>query len=202
MIGDALLWTVAGGALGVAVAFATATWRKDLDLQPLHFALTVAFVAAAASVICTQIEQLCLVVLLTVLAVSDFRLRILPNELTYGLAITGVVFAIAGPRDPLIACLGAFVGGSALWALRAIWLRLIGQEALGLGDAKMLAGIGAFVGPSALPELVFWAATGGLVLALVDVKRNGTSNPEIPFGTAMAASCWFYTITGPVLFIA
>ncbi len=202
MIGDALLWAVAGGALGFALAFATAIWRKDLDLLPLNFALTVAFVSAAASIICTQTEQLCLVVLLTVLAVSDFRLRILPNELTYGLVITGIAFAIAGPRDPLIACLGALIGGSVLWALRAFWLRLRGQEALGLGDAKMLAGIGAFVGPSALPELVFWAAMGGLVLALVDAKRNGVSNPEIPFGAAMAASCWFYITAGPVLFTA
>ena len=202
MTEEALWWSLAGGGIGFAVAFATAYWRGDLSLQAFSFGLTVAIISAPASLICTEAEQLCLVAVLCVLAVSDFRLRILPNELTYGLVFTGLVFAIAGPRDPVMACLGALLGASVLWGLRALWLRLKGQEALGLGDVKMLAGIGAFVGPAALPELVFWAATGGIILALVTARRNGVSDPEIPFGAAMAASCWLYVAAGRLLFVA
>ena len=138
--------------------------------------------------------------MLSVLTLTDLKLRTLPNELTYGLIIAGLIFALLGPRDPLLAIIGAAVAAAVLWLLRSVWLRVNGQEALGLGDVKMLAGIGAFVGPYALPEIVFWAAIGGIVLALVMLVK-GTRDPEIPFGATMALAVWMYLTCGPILFV-
>lgn len=196
---DLFLWPLAGGALGACLGYVMAAHRRDLGLTPLDFGLSAGIVALAASAFLGGVEAICLSAVLSVLALTDLKLRTLPNELTYGLIIAGLIFAVLGPRDLLLAIIGAAIAAAALWLLRSVWLRVKGQEALGLGDVKMLAGIGAFVGPYALPEIVFWAANGGIVLALV-MWVKGACDPEIPLGATMALSVWMYLTCGPILF--
>ena len=194
-----LIWPLLGGALGAGAGCAIAAFRRDLALAPRDFALSAGLVSLAASFFVNGAEAICLIAVLSALALSDLKLRLLPNELTYGLVALGVGFALFGPRDPLLAIIAAAIGGGALWSLRALWLKTRGQEALGLGDVKMLAGVGAFVGPFALPEVVFWAAISGIAMALV-MSLRGAKDPEIPFGAAMALSAWLYIACGPILF--
>ncbi len=198
---DVVLWSLSGGALGAALGYATAVLRRDLSLTPLQAGASAGIVALIASALASasSVEMICLFATLAVLALTDLKLRILPNELTYGLIIAGVIFALPGPRDPVLAMIGAGISAAALWSLRAAWLWAKGQEALGLGDVKMLAGIGAFVGPYALPEVVFWAAIAGIAMALV-MSLQKERDPEIPFGAAMALSAWLYVTCGSILF--
>jgi leader peptidase (prepilin peptidase)/N-methyltransferase len=199
MIEVAALWSLSGGALGAASGGAIAIYRRDLEVSPLRFALAAGLITAAASFFVGSVEHLCLLAALTVLAMTDLKHRILPDELTLGLIVAGLIFALIGPRDLALACIGGLIGGSVLWALRAIWLKMKGEEALGLGDVKLLAGIGTFMGPFALPEIVFWAATGGIGLALLMALRPNR-DPEIPFGATLGAACWLYLAAGPLLF--
>lgn len=199
MIEVAALLSLSGGALGAAIGGAIAIYRRDLEVSPLRFALAAGLITAAASFFVGSVEHRCLLAALTVLAMTDLKHRILPDELTLGLIVAGLIFALIGPRDLALACIGGLIGGSVLWALRAIWLKMKGEEALGLGDVKLLAGIGTFMGPFALPEIVFWAATGGIGLALLMALRPNR-DPEIPFGATLGAACWLYLAAGPLLF--
>lgn len=199
MIEVAALLSLSGGALGAAIGGAIAIYRRDLEVSPLRFALAAGLITAAASFFVGSVEHRCLLAALTVLAMMDLKHRILPDELTLGLIVAGLIFALIGPRDLALACIGGLIGGSVLWALRAIWLKTKGEEALGLGDIKLLAGIGTFMGPFALPEIVFWAATGGIGLALLMALRPNR-DPEIPFGATLGAACWLYLAAGPLLF--
>ena len=199
MIEVAALWSLSGGALGAAIGGAIAIYRRDLEVSPLRFALAAGLITAAASFFVGSVEHRCLLAALTVLAMTDLKHRILPDELTFGLIVVGLIFALIGLRDLALACIGGLIGGSVLWALRAIWLKMKGEEALGLGDVKLLAGIGTFMGPFALPEIVFWAATGGIGLALLMALRPNR-DPEIPFGATLGAACWLYLAAGPLLF--
>ncbi len=199
MIEVAALLSLSGGALGAAIGGAIAIYRRDLEVSPLRFALAAGLITAAASFFVGSVEHRCLLAALTVLAMTDLKHRILPDELTLGLIVAGLIFALIGPRDLALACIGGLIGGSVLWALRAIWLKTKGEEALGLGDVKLLAGIGTFMGPFALPEIVFCAATGGIGLALLMALRPNR-DPEIPFGATLGAACWLYLAAGPLLF--
>lgn len=199
MIEVAALLSLSGGALGAAIGGAIAIYRRDLEVSPLRFALAAGLITAAASFFVGSVEHRCLLAALTVLAMTDLKHRILPDELTFGLIVAGLIFALIGLRDLALACIGGLIGGSVLWALRAIWLKMKGEEALGLGDVKLLAGIGTFMGPFALPEIVFWAATGGIGLALLMALRPNR-DPEIPFGATLGAACWLYLAAGPLLF--
>src|SRR5215472_5053780 len=88
--------------------------------------------------------------------------------------------------------LGAAAGYLALHAVAFIYRRLRGRDGLGEGDAKLLAAAGAWVGASALPQVVLIAALAGLFAAgclhLAGYRLRGTS--AMPFGPFLAFATW------------
>ncbi len=89
-----------------------------------------------------------LLVLLWLCAI-DLKLRLLPDELNIALSILGVLFVwaawpYAGPWYN--AALGSLVGGGALLLVRSLANRIYGFETMGLGDIKLLAAGGIWLG--------------------------------------------------------
>ncbi|WP_300548209.1 A24 family peptidase [Roseovarius sp.] len=125
---------------------------------------------------------------------SAFRL---PNALTGLLCVTGVGLAWEDPfRTPVDAAFGAAVGGGAFFLIRVVYQWLRGREGLGLGDVKLMAGIGAGLGAMALPMVALIAASAALVLATLTAWRTGQhpgSGKEIPFGAYLcgASALWW-----------
>ena len=123
-----------------------------------------------------------------VLAWIDYDFQILPDAVTIPVLAAGLALSFVtrapGPRR---AVLGALVGGGGLWALGWIWSRLRRVDAMGLGDVKMLAMIGAFVGPTGVLASVFFASILGSLagLALIAARRGGLRS-ALPFGVFLA----------------
>ena len=129
--------------------------------------------------------------LMITLAAIDAETGYLPDALTYPLIILGVVLnAFSTFASPGAAILGAVIGYGAFWLIDLVFQRLRGVQGLGLGDAKLLAGIGAWLGWTVLPPVVFLAALLGLFSAgLMAVGGSKvTRETSIPFGPALAAS--------------
>ena len=122
--------------------------------------------------------------ILTAIVLIDLRCLIIPDLLVVLLAIT----AGAGPLEtqPLRLAIGAAVGGGLLWLVREAFRRLRGIEAMGLGDVKLMAALGALAGP----EHVLWIIVAGAVLGigwtLATHRGAMTAAPAIPFGAAAA----------------
>lgn len=138
---------------------------------------------------------------LLALAAIDLRETVLPDALTLPLIAAGLaVAALAFPR-PLDHLIGAALGGAGFAALGWGWQRLTGREALGLGDAKLFAAAGAWLGWQGLPSVLLIAALAGLGLALVRALagRGGLDAP-LPFGPALAAGFWLTWALGPIQF--
>jgi prepilin peptidase CpaA len=109
-----------------------------------------------------------LVAALVVATVIDIRTRRIPNELTAALAGAGVALAATGLSGvPLWASLAGFVLGFALM----IPGHLLG--ATGAGDVKLMAAVGAVVGPGTVVTAFLFTAVAGGVLAVVVAKRRG-----------------------------
>lgn len=124
--------------------------------------------------------------LLLALAASDMIRFRLPDALTAALAALCLGAALA--QGTLLAALGGgLIGAGAFLALRAGYGALRGREGLGLGDVKLMAGLGALTGAQMLPLLVLVAASGALIAALVS-RRSLRGDLALPFGAALAAA--------------
>lgn len=129
---------------------------------------------------------------LLALALIDLRTWRLPDVLTLPLILAGVGLAALGllPAAMLLSSLvGAAAGFLVLAGIGWAYRQLRGRDGLGLGDAKLLAAAGAWLGVEALPWLLLFAALLGLAMALA---RAGPLRPEtaVPFGPPLALSFW------------
>ena len=106
--------------------------------------------------------------LIVVLTITDLRVRILPDVVNWPGFAAGLLFSAVVPPDdgsaryltailfrrlpprPLLGLidglLGAAFGSFVLWAVAAIYKRVRGREGMGMGDVKMMAMVGAFLG--------------------------------------------------------
>lgn len=125
---------------------------------------------------------------LQALALADLRHFRLPDPLTLTLALAAL--AMAWPDWPG-AVLGAAAGAGAFAAVRLGYRLLAGREGMGLGDVKLMAGIGAGLGWTALPLVALLAASGALIVAVLRAARPGRRlrrHEAVPFGAWLAAA--------------
>jgi leader peptidase (prepilin peptidase)/N-methyltransferase len=82
------------------------------------------------------------------------------------------------------AILGGLVGGGSLWLVGEIWKRLRGVDAMGLGDVKMMFGVGALLGwRMTLLSIFLGALTGAIAgIALIAKQKDKDFQAQIPFG--------------------
>lgn len=140
----------------------------------------------------------------TLLAVSviDFRHLILPDLLVLPLIPAGILLhALIAPDRWVDHAIGAVAGFLVFAAIRETFFLIRRREGLGLGDVKLLAAAGAWVGWQGLPSVVLTGtiiALGGL-FALRAAGRAVDLKAELPFGPALAIATWLVWIYGPMV---
>jgi leader peptidase (prepilin peptidase)/N-methyltransferase len=137
--------------------------------------------------------------LLVALAGIDLEHFLLPDVLTLPGLAAGLAIAAWSPWLPWQdAALGALLGGGVLYLLSTGWYLLRGEEGLGLGDVKMLAMIGAFLGwEGVLVTLLLGSSSGAVMgLALIAGGRLGLKS-QLPFGVFLAAGALVALFVGP-----
>ncbi|MBI3493159.1 MAG: prepilin peptidase [Acidobacteria bacterium] len=114
-------------------------------------------------------------------AVIDLRTRRVPNWLTFGLAALGVVLAGVRGHD-----VGRAIAGIAL----GLALMLPGHVAgaTGAGDVKLLAALGAWLGPAGTAAAFLYSALAGGVLAIVVALGRGRLRATMARAAALAHS--------------
>jgi leader peptidase (prepilin peptidase)/N-methyltransferase len=127
--------------------------------------------------------------LLLGIAIIDARHQIIPDELSYGGLVLGLALSLGGGASGLVyAVLGAVVGWGLLWIVRLVGGGLLKQEAMGWGDIKVMAVVGAFAGWKSVLLTVFLGALIGslfyLPSLLADLRRM--RRHELPFGVFLA----------------
>jgi leader peptidase (prepilin peptidase)/N-methyltransferase len=134
---------------------------------------------------------------LLVLFFTDLDCRILPNELTVGGTVAGLVVAAFVPPGLRSAVIGVLLGGGVLWATGAAYERLRGVEGMGMGDVKMLAMIGAVLGwPLMLLTLVWSSIAGGLLGAVLLAFKADARTTALPFGSFLAPAALAASLVG------
>ena len=143
-----------------------------------------------------------LAVSLLLLAVYDVRTFLLPNILTYGLLGFGLGFAVLDGwpvvYDRLI---GAVLGGAGLLIVAVGYKWLRGRDGLGMGDVKLFAAGGAWVGPQGLASILVVAGPVTLLVAFFAalIKNNKLKKDQpLPFGVGLAVGIWLVWFWGPI----
>ncbi len=126
-------------------------------------------------------------------ALIDLDCLRLPDALTLPLLLAGlVVTALRQPEALPAHAAGAALGYLGFTGLRLLWRRLRGIDALGAGDAKLLAAGAAWLPPAALPWAVVIAGIAGLAgfaaWAVLHAEAGGAplARQKLPFGPALA----------------
>jgi leader peptidase (prepilin peptidase)/N-methyltransferase len=134
---------------------------------------------------------------LLALAWIDAETMLLPDALTLPLLIAGLAEAwLADPDNLLDRAVAALLGWGSLAALGFAWRRLRGIDALGEGDAKLLAAAGAWLGWMALPWVLVIAACGGIIAALAQGGWRVRATYKLAFGPWLALATWLMRLYG------
>jgi len=157
--------------------------------------------------------------LLVVLTITDLRERILPDEVNFFGLGAGLLFSFftksldgtalwlsnrwfefPPPQAALSfadAVLGALAGSGLLWIVAEGYFRLRGREGMGLGDVKMMAAVGAFLGLKRTMMTVLVGSLLGSVIGifLMAVTKKGRDY-ELPFGTFLGAGALLVVFFG------
>jgi leader peptidase (prepilin peptidase) / N-methyltransferase len=136
--------------------------------------------------------------LLLVLFAIDLEHKLLPNAITLPGIVIGFAFSLAGEPGWVSSLIGIAVGGGVLYAVAEIYYRWRHVEGLGMGDVKMLAMIGAFVGwKLMLVTLMLGSLAGSVVGVALIAAQRGSMKHELPFGTFLAMGAALAATVGP-----
>ena len=127
-----------------------------------------------------------LILLWLYLAYIDIKSFRLPNAITLPLIPLGFVFNIAtdfGFADAGSSFLGAIAGYTLFWTMNLVYRYFKGRDGIGMGDAKLLAGMGAWLGSSSLPNILLIASISGAIGGFIWLRyKNYQPDQAFPFG--------------------
>ncbi len=123
--------------------------------------------------------------LLLGIAVADARFYIIPDQFSVGGAVLGFAFSFATPAITWQSSLmGALAGFFLLWFVAWAGEKAFKKEAMGGGDIKMMAMIGAFLGAWGMALSLFLGAVlGAVIFGPISLKTGKL----VPFGIFLAA---------------
>lgn len=185
---------IAAALVGAPVGWGTARLiRVERSRAMLAVAVPAAWVAsvAAAPGPTAALLMIGLSWLLLCLAAIDIDRYRLPDPLVAAVAMLGIGAALFGWIGIAEAAFGALLFGAVALLVRALVSRRLGREAMGLGDVKLFAAAGVWLGAAALPPFLLAASLAGLAAACVQAATGRhPSDGEVPFGPAIALALW------------
>lgn len=140
-------------------------------------------------------------------SVIDIHHRLLPDVITLGSVPFGVAMAFLPrawvPLWPVTrweSIIGVALGSGLFLFVLLIFKYFTGREGMGLGDVKLMAGIGAFMGYPALPAVIFFASLTGIVTwLLLYAFKMADREYQLAFGPFLSAATMAVIVLRPWL---
>jgi leader peptidase (prepilin peptidase)/N-methyltransferase len=133
---------------------------------------------------------------LIVLFVVDLDHRILPNVITVPGIAVGFVFAALSEPGWRSALIGIVAGGGIPLAIAWLYEKVRGHEGLGMGDVKMLAMIGAFLGWQHMLLTLVLSSFIGSIIGVAFIVAGKGARYALPFGTFLAVGALATIVVG------
>ena len=136
---------------------------------------------------------------LIVLFAIDLEHHILPNVITVPGIVVGLLFSLVTEPGWRSALIGVLVGGGIPFVIAWTYERVRGIEGLGMGDVKMLAMIGAFLGWKLTLLTLVLATFSGSIVGAGFIAAGKGARYKLPFGTFLAVGALVASVTGPAI---
>lgn len=136
---------------------------------------------------------------MVVISGIDLDHKIIPDTITYpGVPICFVLALVLRDVRPADALIGLVVGYGIVAVTAELGYWLLGREAMGYGDAKLLMLVGALLGWRAVLFSYFGAAVIGVTVAVpaLVIRRGKIAGVEVPYGPFLAAAALVYLFFG------
>jgi len=141
------------------------------------------------------------------IAIEDSRRFIVPDVLSLpmipaGLCLAGVLDTHGTAYETVLMHFVAMVfGAGGLYGIRIAYLRARGVEGLGLGDVKLAAAAGAWLGLTGIGPALLLACLGALAFVTLRAWLVGKPidrSERVPFGAFLAPAVWLVWMAGQV----
>ncbi|MEI6668401.1 MAG: prepilin peptidase [Acidobacteriota bacterium] len=136
---------------------------------------------------------------LIVLFFIDLEHRILPNVITIPGTVIGFLLSFVTPPGWISSLIGLVVGGLIPLIVAEVYYRVRHVEGLGMGDVKMLALIGAFLGWRHVLLTLVMASFLGSIVGLPLAIRQRDMKASMPFGTFLAIAAMLSASVGDAI---
>ncbi|OTG68791.1 prepilin peptidase [Acinetobacter sp. ANC 4470] len=134
--------------------------------------------------------------ILIALTFIDFDTQLLPDRYTLTLAALGLgINSYAIYISATSAIWGYIIGFLCLWIVYYLFKIITGKEGMGYGDFKLLAALGAWMGPLMLPLIVLLSSLVGAIIGIILLKIRKENQP-FAFGPYIAIAGWIAFIWG------
>lgn len=139
---------------------------------------------------------------LLTLSAIDIRHHLLPDGLNFILLAVGLGFNfLYFPESMIDVLAGTIIGYVLFGAISWAYHRIRHVDGLGLGDAKLLAAAGAWVGWQGLTSVILISSVSGLIIATlwIIISKKEPYTYKIPFGPFLASGIWLTWLYGPIV---
>lgn len=136
--------------------------------------------------------------LLLICSVIDLHHKIIPDRISLPMIALSPLVAYVHPELTLrSSLLGVLLGGAGVYLVAWLYYAIRRREGIGMGDAKLLAALGGWLGYQCLiPTVLFASVTGSVIgLLLIVWNRRNTMQTEIPFGPFLSLGAVLYLLS-------
>ena len=133
--------------------------------------------------------------LLIIMSTIDIHHKIIPDVISFPMILLSPLIVWVHPElDWKSSLLGVLFGAGVVILIRAIYFAIRKVEGMGLGDAKLLAGIGGWLGYQAIYPTFYIGSILGAILGIgaIIVNKNSGMKSEMPFGPFLSIGAFLY----------
>lgn len=179
--------------------------REPFSIRyPIVEALTGLFAVCAFARFGLSVEAFVYFAFLSALVVVtfiDLDLKIIPDVISLPGIVMGLAASFFMPYPGVVdSFIGAAAGGGILLLVAWGYLKATGHEGMGMGDVKLLAMIGAFLGwKGVIVTLLFGSFTGALIGTILIMAFGKGGRYAIPFGPFLALGAAVHLFFGEAM---
>ena len=137
----------------------------------------------------------------------DLKHFIIPDVLNYGMIVIAFLknflpdLNLNFVQDIKLSLMGGIAGFFSIWIIIYLYKTFKKTEGMGLGDAKLMVGIGLLLGWQSIPFVLFLSATLGLLMVMPSLlEKRKSLKSKIPFGPYIITAGVIYFLYGDVLY--